>query len=82
VRGEVAGFVRRFGDELAAGIRSEPALAHISERRALVWAHGIAGMVQAAGDWWLDHPDVPREAVVDELTALMFGEFGLGTPTP
>jgi AcrR family transcriptional regulator len=80
VRGQVVGFVRRFGDELAAGLRSEPALAPIGEHRAQVWAHGIAGMVQAAGDWWLDHPDVAREVVVDELIALMFGEFGLGTP--
>ena len=75
VRGEVQGFVRRFGDELAAGIRAEPALAGIAEQRALVWAHGIAGMVQAAGDWWLDHQEVPRSQVVEELTALLFGAF-------
>jgi AcrR family transcriptional regulator len=75
VRGEVQGFVRRFGDELAAGIRAEPAL-DVSADRALVWAHGIAGMVQAAGDWWLDHPEVPREQMVEELTALLFGAFG------
>src|SRR3954452_11463256 len=80
VRGEVQGFVRRFGDELAAGIQSEPALADVDAERALVWAHGIAGMVQAAGDWWLDHPEVPRENVVDELTALLFGAFaGIGS---
>jgi AcrR family transcriptional regulator len=81
VRGQVLGFVRRFGDELAAGLRAEPTLNPISPARAQVWAHGIAGMVQAAGDWWLDHPDVPREVVADELIALMFGEFGLGTPS-
>src|SRR4051812_30091650 len=75
VRGEVQGFVRRFGDELAAGIRAEPALQGVDERRALVWAHGIAGMVQAAGDWWLDHHEVPRDQVVEELTALVFGAF-------
>src|SRR4051794_22491813 len=51
VRGEVEGFVRRFGDELAAGIRNEPSLQGIGEVRATVWAHGIAGMVQGAGDW-------------------------------
>jgi AcrR family transcriptional regulator len=80
VRGEVVGFVRRFGDELAAGIRAEPALAHVGEHRARIWAHGIAGMVQGAGDWWLDHPEVPRAELVDELTALLFGEFiGVGT---
>jgi len=81
VRGQVVGFVRRFGDELAAGLAAEPVLAPIGEHRAQIWAHGIAGMVQGAGDWWLDHPDVPREVVVDELIALMFGEFGLGTPS-
>jgi AcrR family transcriptional regulator len=77
VRGEVEGFVRRFGDELATGIRSEPALGVVGPMRALVWAHGIAGMVQAAGDWWLDHPDVERTAVVDELTELLMAGFTL-----
>ena len=76
VRGEVQGFVRRFGDELAAGIRAEPTLQHVDEARALVWAHGIAGMVQAAGDWWLAAADVPRAQVVEELTALLFSGFG------
>lgn len=77
VRGEVEGFVRRFGDELAAGIRSEPALSGIPQMRATVWAHGIAGMVQAAGDWWLDHPEVPRATVADELSALLIAGFDL-----
>jgi AcrR family transcriptional regulator len=75
VRGQVTGFLRRFGDELAAGIRSEPELTDIPPERAVVWAHGIAGMVQSTGDWWLDHPDVPRRAVVDELVALLWDGF-------
>lgn len=75
VRGEVEGFVRRFGDELAIGIRNEPSLGEVDPVRAQVWAHGIAGMVQAAGDWWLDQTDVPREAVVSELTALLIAGF-------
>ena len=75
VRGEVEGFVRRFGDELAMGIRHEPALGDVDPVRASVWAHGIAGMVQAAGDWWLDQSDVRRHVVVDELTALLVAGF-------
>jgi AcrR family transcriptional regulator len=75
VRGEVEGFVRRFGDELAIGIRNEPSLGEVDPVRAQVWAHGIAGMVQAAGDWWLDQTDVPREVVVGELTALLIAGF-------
>jgi AcrR family transcriptional regulator len=77
VRGEVEGFVRRFGDELAAGIRNEPTLQGIPATRATVWAHGIAGMVQGAGDWWLDHPEVPRAVVADELSALLLAGFDL-----
>jgi AcrR family transcriptional regulator len=80
VRGQVEGFVRRFGDELAAGIRAERELgpgsgSPVDERQALVWAHAIAGMVQATGDWWLDHPEVPRAAVVDELVTLLWDGF-------
>ncbi len=41
--------------------------------RARVWGHAIVGMVQNAGDWWLDHPEVPREAVVGALTELVLG---------
>jgi AcrR family transcriptional regulator len=78
VRGQVEGFVRRFGDELAVGITHEPALGEVPAARAGVWAHGIAGMVQAAGDWWLDQSDVPRSVVVDELTSLLVAGFGTG----
>ena len=83
VRGAVAGFVSRFGDELAIGIMAEPTLAPVDEVRAKVWAHGIAGMVQGAGDWWLDHPDVPRALVVDQLVALLVGGFdAAAAPVP
>src|SRR3954447_8614656 len=75
VRGQVQGFVRRFGEELAAGIASEPQPQGGDPTRALVWAHAIAGMVQATGDWWLDQHDVPRHVVVDELTALLWRGF-------
>ena len=75
VRGQVQGFVRRFGEELAAGIASEPQLAGVEREQALVWAHAIAGMVQSTGDWWLDHPDVPRATVVDQLTAFIWQGF-------
>src|SRR4051794_20152312 len=75
VRGQVVGFVRRFGDELATGIANEPELGAVEPARATVWAHAIAGMVQSTGDWWLDHPDVPRQAVVDELVALLWDGF-------
>lgn len=75
VRGQVVGFVRRFGDELAAGIANEPELADVDPQRAVVWAHAIAGMVQGVGDWWLDHPEVSRATVVDEVVGLLWEGF-------
>ena len=75
VRGQVVGFVRRFGDELAVGIGNEPELGDVDPQRAIVWAHAIAGMVQATGDWWLGHPEVPRKVVVEELVALLWEGF-------
>lgn len=75
VRGQVVGFVRRFGDELAAGIANEPELAGMDPQRAVVWAHAIAGMVQGVGDWWLDHPEVSRHTVVDEVVRLLWEGF-------
>jgi AcrR family transcriptional regulator len=75
VRGQVVGFVRRFGDELAVGIGNEPELAGVDPQRAVVWAQSIAGMVQGVGDWWLDHPDVPRGTVVDEVVGLLWEGF-------
>lgn len=41
--------------------------------RAYVWGHAIVGMVQTAGDWWLDHPEVPRDTVVESLVDLVLG---------
>jgi AcrR family transcriptional regulator len=79
VRGQVVGFVRRFGDELAMGIASEPELAGVDPQRAVVWAQAIAGMVQGVGDWWLDHPEVSRATVVDEVAALIWEGFTGGS---
>jgi AcrR family transcriptional regulator len=69
---EVRTFPRRVAGLLAEGIAHE---LDVPAVRAGVWAHGIVGMVQAAGDWWLDSPDVPRTALVQELTGLLFGAY-------
>ena len=37
------------------------------------------GMVQTAGDWWLDHAEVPRETVVDSLADLILGGLPAAT---
>src|SRR5438067_8325805 len=50
--GRVQTFLRRFSELLALGIASELGLVPGSAR-AETWARGIVGMVQSAGDWWL-----------------------------
>lgn len=69
---QVRSFTRRLSVQLAEGMAVELGVPAV---RAAVWAHGVVGMVQAAGDWWLDSPQVPRAALVAELTDLLFGAY-------
>lgn len=36
------------------------------------WAFGIVGMVQAAGDWWLERNTMSRESLADYLTTIIW----------
>ena len=40
---------------------------------AEAWAIGLVGMVQSAGDWWLERQTMSRLAVTDYLTTLIWG---------
>jgi len=40
---------------------------------AAVWAQGLVGMVQSAGDWWLERRPMSRTALTDHLTAIIWG---------
>lgn len=68
-------FTRRIGDELAAGIAYELHLDETQRALAAAWAHGIVGMVQAAGDHWLATRELDRQELVEALTGLLWGEF-------
>ena len=39
------------------------------------WGHGLVGMVQAAGDWWLDRRTMSRESLTEYLTDLIWAGF-------
>ncbi|GAA0338927.1 TetR/AcrR family transcriptional regulator [Actinoallomurus spadix] len=61
--------IRGLGGEIAdillrEGLLPDPVRVHI-------WSHATVGMVQAAGEWWLDHPDVPRETVTNGIVDLL-----------
>jgi AcrR family transcriptional regulator len=77
VRGQVAEFLRRLAEELAGGL-ARAAGGPAERARALAWAHGMVGMVQAAGDWWLEERPVDRATLVGYLTDLLAGApYGL-----
>lgn len=40
---------------------------------AEAWAQGLVGMVQSAGDWWLERRTMSRSALTDYLTTLIWG---------
>ncbi|MCX9193751.1 TetR family transcriptional regulator [Carbonactinospora thermoautotrophica] len=39
------------------------------------WGHGLVGLVQSAGNWWLDRRLMSRAALTEYLTALIWGGF-------
>jgi hypothetical protein len=43
---------------------------------ATAWAVGIVGMVQSAGDWWLEERPFSRRRLVARLTDLLWGSYG------
>lgn len=68
----VLSFRRRLARLLADGIALELG---VPVARAETWAHGIVGMVESAGDCWLETRHVTREELVVELTELLFGAY-------
>jgi AcrR family transcriptional regulator len=70
----VADYIGRIAarlDELIGTLATpEPAL-----RRP--WGTAIAGLVKAAGDWWLEHPaELTRAELAESLTVLLWGADG------
>lgn len=65
----MSALIRGLGGQLAEILLAEGRL-H-DQVRAHVWGHATVGMVQAAGEWWLDHPDVPRTTVVGGIVDLL-----------
>ncbi|HVE73515.1 MAG TPA: TetR/AcrR family transcriptional regulator [Mycobacteriales bacterium] len=71
---QVRSFLRSLAESLAEGIATElgPGVGAV---RSHAWAHGLVGMVQAAGEWWLRERPCPREHLVAELVELAFGGY-------
>lgn len=76
----IANLISVVAAHIAANLAREIALTDEQQRSAQAWAHGIVGMVQLAGDWWLDTGLMTRAQLVDHLSALLW--HGLENLTP
>jgi AcrR family transcriptional regulator len=68
----VRSFTHRVAGLLADGMAADRGLPG-PDVRAQAWSHGIVGMVQASGDWWLEHRPCTRAELVEQLLALLEG---------
>jgi AcrR family transcriptional regulator len=71
-RATVADFIRQLAAELSIVLGDELRRAGLDSGGAEPWAHGIVGMVQLAGDRWLEQRSMSRENLVDYLEALIW----------
>lgn len=85
----VGNFLRQVSNQVALVLGEQLRAAGADSGGAEPLAHGLVGMVHAAGDWWLERQTMPRATLVDYLVRLLVGGFtGLGLapdgppPTP
>lgn len=78
----VSDFILRVGREVAAAIATELDRIGVDQAPAQAWGHGLVGMVQVAGDWWLREGSVTREEFVDHLVALAWNGLSVLSASP
>ena len=75
----VGNFLRQVGNQVALVLGEQLRAANLDSGGAEPLAHGIVGMVHAAGDWWLERQTLPRATLVEYVVGLLWGGFiGLG----
>ncbi|MFF5210995.1 TetR/AcrR family transcriptional regulator [Streptosporangium sp. NPDC000396] len=75
---QMTAIVRSLGEELGVVIATESAVP--DPVRAQVLGHAFVGMVQATGDWWLEHPEVDRAEVVEGLVGVIVAAMSAEVP--
>lgn len=74
----VADFIRQLAAELSLILGEELRRFGLDSGGADPWAHGIVGMVQLAGDRWLEQRSMSRDNLVDYLEALVWNGLSRG----
>ena len=78
----VGNFLRQVGNQVALVLGEQLRAAGIDSGGAEPLAHGMVGMVHAAGDWWLERRTMPRSRLVEYVVGVLWGGLagiGLGT---
>lgn len=71
----VTDFMRQVAGEIAVVLGEELRRNGVDSGGAEPWAHGIVGMVELAGDWWLRNQSMTRERLGIYLTDLLWDGF-------
>jgi AcrR family transcriptional regulator len=71
----VADFISRVAREVAIELREDLARYGIETGGAEPLAYGIVGLVQLAGDWWLQNRTMTRAEIRDYLVTLLWSGF-------
>jgi AcrR family transcriptional regulator len=76
----VADFIGQVANEIAVVLGDVLKDAGLDSGGAMPWAHGLVGMVELAGDWWLRDRGMSRERLTAYLTDLVWKGFrGIAT---
>lgn len=86
-RDRIDTFVRALGDRIGDLLLTQYASAGgaVDPATARVWAHGIVGMINAVGDWWVQSDErsgMSREDVVRAVTDLLWRGLPAAAPLP
>lgn len=79
-RAFLTGFQHRVGERLIEVLRPEFERFRIPTDGVGAYAHGLVGMVQQAGDWWLEQADLDRATLVEQLSRWVWVGFVGLTP--
>jgi AcrR family transcriptional regulator len=71
-------FLRQVSAQVAVVLGEQLRAAGRDSGGAEPLAHGIVGMVHAAGDWWIERRTMPRSRLVEYLVGLLWDGLGLG----
>lgn len=67
-QGDVADFAQLLGDRVAGYLEG----LGMPSVRAAIAGRAFVGSAQAVGEWWLENPDVTRDAVADGLADVLW----------